>query len=318
MEYRNHPIEAPELNGTYTALITPMLEGSGLDNEIDYEKIFRLIYDQERSGVRGIVIAGTTGQSSTLSPEEHAILVEKLFNHVSYNYPNLQFIVGAGSNSTREAIDLSLNIERRIGPSSFLHVTGYYNNPPQEGIYLHFERLAKLLPNSNIILYNVPGRTSSRIEPETVIRLSHIKNIVGIKEASRDLEAVHKIISETNKERFVVLSGEDDLVFQIMHVGGLGVISASANIAPKYFTRITNASLKGDFRKALNLQEEINPLVRQGVFYRKNPIPLAHMFDSELRLPLVKLPYIELHLEEIFKNYTAEELGIDLRNYRRV
>ena len=318
MKNRNHPIESIELNGTYTALITPMLEGSGLNNEIDYEKMFRLINDQVNSGVRGIVVAGTTGQSSTLSPEEHTTVVEKVFNYVNHNYPNLQFIVGAGSNSTREAIDLSLSIERRIGPSSFLHVTGYYNNPPQEGIYSHFERLAESLANSNIILYNVPGRTSSRVEPETAIKLSRIRNIIGIKEASGDLEAVIKIISGTDRERFVVLSGEDDLVSQIMHVGGRGVISASANIAPRYFTRITNASLRGDYEEAQNIQDEINPLVKQGVFYRKNPIPLAHMFDSELRLPLVKLPSIEAHLEEVLSHYIPKELGIDLRDYRRL
>ncbi len=315
--HRNHPIEANELYGTYTALITPMLPGNGLDNRVDYEKMFRLIGDQVKAGVRGIVVAGTTGQSSTLSLDEHAKVVEEVFNYVSRNHPDLQFMVGAGSNCTRDAINLSFSIEDTIGPSTFLHVTGYYNNPPQEGIYAHFERLAIALPNSNIILYNVPGRTSSKIEPRTVVKLSKIANIVGIKEASGDLENVVGIISETDRDRFVVLSGEDDFVDQIVELGGRGVISAGANIAPRYFVQITNAGLAGEFREAGRLQEAINPLVRQGVFYRKNPIPLAHIFDSELRLPLVKLPDIEPHLVEVLSHYSPAELGIDLRNYRR-
>ena len=163
----------------------------------------------------------------------------------------------------------------------------------------------------------VPGRTSSRIEPETAIQLSSVGNIIGIKEASGDLEAVRKIISGTDREKFVVLSGEDDLVADIMQMCGRGVISASANIAPRYFVRITEACLRGDYEEARRLQEEINPLVKQGVFYRKNPIPLAHMFDTELRLPLVKLPEIQAHLDEVLSQYSAVELGVDLRDYSR-
>lgn len=312
---KNHPIEPRELEGVYTALITPMLAGNGLSNPIDYQKIYRLIKDQARAGVRGIVVAGTTGQSSTLSLEEHADLVEEVFQHVNYCYPNLQFIVGAGSNCTRDAINLSREIERRIGNSTFLHVTGYYNNPPQQGLVAHFERLAQSLPNSNIILYNVPGRTSSRIEPDTAIQLSNTENIIGIKEASGDLEAVRKILSGTERERFVVLSGEDDLVEDIMQLGGKGVISASANIAPRYFVRITQAALRGDYEEARTLQDRVSLLVEKGVFYMKNPIPLAHMFDTELRLPLVKLPEIQAHLEEVLSCFSPEELGVDLRDY---
>ena len=314
---RNSPIQIDELRGVYTALITPMLPGNGLSNPIDYQKLFRLIDDQACAGVSGVVIAGTTGQSSTLSMKEHAELALKSFRYVKANHPNLQFIVGSGSNCTREAIDLSFEIEEAIGHSTFLHVTGYYNNPPQEGLIEHYERLAACLPHSNIILYNVPGRTGSNIEARTVVELSKIANIVGIKEASGNLEAVDRVVSETDREKFVVLSGEDDIIDQIFLLGGRGVISASANIAPKYFVQITNAGLAGEFIEVRRLQEDINRLVRQGVFYRKNPIPLAHMFDTELRLPLVKLPDIEPHLEEVLSYYSPEELGIDLRNYRR-
>ncbi len=314
----NSPISPRDLKGVYTALITPMLVGSGLDNQIDYEKLYRLIDDQVKNRIDGIVVAGTTGQSSTLSPLEHRTFVSDVFDYVKPRYPNLQFIVGAGSNCTREAIELSRNIEDDIGPSTFLHVTGYYNNPPQEGIIAHFKTLASQLPRSNIILYSVPGRTNSEIKPQTTIILANsTENIIGIKEASGNLESVKEIVANTDRNRFAVLSGEDHLVSPIMWLGGRGVISASANAAPRYFVELTRAALKNDYTEADRLQEEINYLVKEGVFFRKNPIPLAEMFETELRLPLVRLTGISSHLNAVLSRYTPEQLGIDLRNYRK-
>jgi len=315
---RNNPIDVENLQGSYTALITPMYRGNGLNNPIDYPKLYKLIQDQVNAGITGFVVAGTTGQTATLLPGEHVDFVEQVFNHIQGNFSNLQFIVGAGSNSTNEAINLSREIESRIGPSTFLHVTGYYNNPPQEGIIAHFEKLSESLPCSNVILYNVPSRTGSKIEPDTVVHLANnTKNIIGIKEASGNMDAVKRIIQHTNSSRFRILSGEDDLVAKIMEIGGMGVISASANIAPKYFVGITKEALAGDFETAHRLQNEINPLVKEGVFYRKNPIPLAHMFDTELRLPLVKLPCIEPQIQHVLLQYTSEQLGINLGRYNK-
>ncbi len=314
---KNTPIPIEKLEGVYTALITPMFPGNGLNNAIDYSKMQKLIDNQVRAGINGIVVAGTTGQTSTLLTEEHISLVENIFDYTSRTHPQLQFIVGAGSNSTQEAINLSRKIEERIGPSTFLHVTGYYNNPPQEGITEHFIKLAQNIPESSIILYNVPTRTGSNIEPETAIALgASIKNIIGIKEASGDMEAVKKIIQHSSKYTFRVLSGEDDLVAKIMQEGGTGVISASANIAPKYFVDIARAALNKDYDKADRLQYEVLDLVKQGVFYRKNPIPLAHMFNTEIRLPLIKLPKIQDHLQRILSEYSPENLGINLEDYK--
>ncbi len=314
---RNQPISVEELQGVYTALITPMHPGNGLDNAIDYAMLYHLIDDQARAGVNGIVAAGTTGQSPTLSPREHIDFVANVFQYTRQNHPRLQFIAGAGSNCTREALEMSQEIEKRIGHSTFLHVTGYYNNPPQEGIIAHYERLAESLPRSNIIMYNVPSRTGSRIEPETAVYLAeNFRNIIGIKEASGNAASAGNIITNTDRSRFRVLSGEDNLVAQIIEVGGTGVISASANAAPRYFVGMTNAALGGDYATSNRLQQEINPLVKDGVFYRKNPIPLAHMFNTQLRLPLIRLPGIEEHLQEVVSRYDPIALGVDLRNYR--
>lgn len=307
----NHPVNVEELEGAYTAVITPMLKGDGLKNLIDYTKLYHLILDQVKAGINGIVVAGTTGQSATLSHQEHADFVTKVYEHVSERHPTLQFIVGAGSNCTREAISLSKEIESRIGPSTFLHVTGYYNNPPQEGIFAHFKRLAREVSESNIILYNVPSRTNSRIDATTLFRLIEgVDNIIGIKEASGDMGLIKAVTEFTNHKRFRVLSGEDHLVARIIRAGGRGVISASANIAPKYFVKITKHALAENFDMAERLQQGIWPLVEEGVFYRKNPIPLAEMFNTELRLP-----NIAPHLKEVLARYTPEGLGINLADY---
>ncbi len=309
----NKPIQLNELQGTFPALITPMYARDGLTNPIDYDKMFKLIDQQSRAGINGILIAGTTGQSATLSHNEHIALVKEAYHHIKDNNLELDFIVGAGSNCTREAISLSKSIEQAIGPTTFLHVTGYYNNPPQQGLISHFKEISKNI-KGNIILYNVPGRTKSNLQPDSVAELSEIENIIGLKEASGDLEQVAEIIQKTDSEKFRVLSGEDHQVAEIMKLGGYGVISASANIAPKYFVKITKAALNKDYEKAEKLQQEINPLVKQGVFLVKNPIPLAHIFNTGLRLPLIKIPSIQQKLEDVLSPYKSEDLGINLED----
>ncbi len=315
---RNSPISAEGLRGVYTALITPMRSGDGLANLIDYEKLYRLIDDQARAGVSGIVVAGTTGQGSTLSLGEHAELVRNSFVYARKKHPNLQFIASTGSNSTREAINLSFEIEEAIGPTTFLHATGYYNNPNQEGIREHFERLATCLSNSNIILYNVPKRTGSNIELETVVELSRVPNIIGIKIANgvESINDANRIVSETDPNKFVVLSGEDKYTVQIIEFGGKGVISATSNFAPLYFTRMTELALTGKTLEARKMQSRIYPFIEHVVFCDINPIPLAHIFDTEVRLPLLKNAYIGGLLDNPYYGFSPEELGIDLKNYR--
>lgn len=303
----NQPIHANELQGAYTALITPMYD----DGEINHALLDHLINDQIAAGITGIVACGTTGQSATLSHEEHVDLVEHIYNHVD---GRVQFIAGAGSNSTSEAISLSTEIENRIGPTTFLQVTPYYIKPPQEGLIAHYNAIANEI-QGNIILYNVPGRTSCNIQPATAIALSNNPRIIGIKQASEEFEETLDIVLRTDPNSFRVLSGEDGLVARLLESGGYGVISASANVAPNYFVQLTEQGLNGNHERAHELQTEIDPLVKT-VFCATNPIPLATMFETYLRPPLVRLEDIEDQIWETLRNYNSERLGINLENYR--
>jgi 4-hydroxy-tetrahydrodipicolinate synthase len=305
----NQAIQVEELQGVYTALMTPMHE----DGSIDYEKLERLIDDQVRASV-GILACGTTGQSATLSHEEHADLAEHIFNYVN---GRTRVMVSAGSNCTREAIALSQEIEKRIGPTTFLHVTGYYNNPPQEGLVAHYNAVADAIGlESNVILYNVPLRTKSNIEARTAIELAKHPKIIGVKEASGDLKQVKAIIDRTDPNQFRVMSGEDGIVSNIMGMGGFGVISATGNIAPAYFARMAQTALEGRHEEAADMQNYINDLVK-AVFAAKNPIPLAHMFNTDVRLPLVKLPELHDCIMRKVMMYSPLELGISLADYHR-
>jgi len=323
MKRKNEPIKPQELQGAYVAIITPFKHnGDGVKPQIDYDKLDLLIEDQIKAGIGGIVAAGTTGQSATLTHEEHIDLVEFVFKGIN---GRTRFIPSAGSNSTYEAIDLSERITNRIGPSTFLHVTGYYNNPPQEGLLAHYSAIASNIPSeSNIILYNVPSRTCSNINKETVLTLSHNPKIIGIKQAIKDMDIIKHIAERTDPLSFRILSGEDGIVALMMQNGAYGVISASANVAPNYFLSIAKAGLKEDFKTAFSIQEQIEPLVRV-VFSEKNPIPLAYLFNTAVRLPLVDLgmiasarpeqPDILGRINETVSKYTPDQLGIDLEKY---
>lgn len=315
MKRTNEPLE--RLEGCYTALITPMKKGDGLNNEVDFDKLFLLVEDQIAAGVAGLVVAGTTGQSATLGHKEQVDLIGKVFDYVG---GRTRIIASAGSNCTREAINLTRAIEDRIGPSTLLHVTGYYNNPPQAGLFDHYTALSRAV-KGNIVLYNVPGRTRSNIDVDTVVRLADDPNIIGLKEASGDLDQVKKIIDCTNPDYFRVVSGEDHLVAKIMEVGGFGVISASANVAPKMFVEMVNHSESRNFDKATEIQERLLPLVKNAVFAAKNPIPLAYMFGTELRLPLCSLEKafsrLPVQVDMVLALYNHAELGVDLAKYKR-
>ncbi|RME77270.1 4-hydroxy-tetrahydrodipicolinate synthase [Candidatus Woesearchaeota archaeon] len=293
--------------------------------DIDYDKLDKLIEDQIAAGVAGVLACGTTAQSATLSLEEHVQLAKHIHSRVS---GRCQYIASAGSNNTREALFLTEAIFDQIGPATFLHVTGYYNNPPQEGLIAHYESIAGLCADleSNVILYNVPGRTNSELEPETIIRLSEHEAIIGLKEArGADESAVVKtaeVIEGTNPEKFRVLSGEDDLVAWMMNPSSFkggnhayGVISATANVAPLLMKNICTAALRGEHDLAFEFQEYAHDIIN-AVFCAKNPIPLAHMFNTQLRKPLVRLDSIQDTCDEALSKYPVQDLGIDIAKYR--
>lgn len=286
-------LTARQLRGCYPALITPMRNDEGRI-VIDVDAFHRLIARVIDAGVSGIVIAGTTGQSSTLTHDEQVKLVNDgaLYarGYAAGKGRGIHVIASAGSNSTIEAVDLSRRILAEGRVDALLHVTGYYNNPPQEGLLKHFTLMGDLAAenDASVVLYNVPGRTRSNIEPETAIELARHPAIVAIKEASGDLNAVQKILDGTDRETFTVVSGEDHLVAEIIRRGGSGVISASANRWPREFQTVCDLALAGEHEKAAELQAALLPCV-DAVFAVKNPIPLHHMFQSEIRSPLVKV-----------------------------
>jgi 4-hydroxy-tetrahydrodipicolinate synthase len=280
-----------QLEGCHVALITPMMRRGSL-MVIDYEKLWGLIDRCLDAGVAGLLFAGTTGQSATLSHSEQIELCARGIEYARARARSLgrtiTCLASAGSNATAEALHLTQHIAEASHPDGLLHVTGYYNNPPQEGLLRHFETVADLAERlgSSIILYNIPGRTGSRIEPDTVIRLARHPGIAAVKDATGDLAALERIRAETDPESFALLSGEDHLVSAVIRRGGIGVISASANRWPAAFQRLAELANAGDFAAADELQAALQPCV-DAVFSVKNPIPLHHMFDAGLRLPLV-------------------------------
>lgn len=309
MKKLNNPLDVSELEGFYVAIITPMKH----DGVIDTPKLEQMIEDFINADVSGICLCGTTGQSPTLSNNEHIGLVKYIVKYVN---KRTKIIVATGSNKTRESIHLLNEIEHKIGPTTFLHVTGYYNNPPQEGLILHFKELANSFVHneSNLIIYNVPIRTCSNIEAETVIKLSTHPGIIGIKDVPLNIGHVEEIIKETDKDKFKVLSGDDFIIAKVMELGGVGAISAAGNIAPRYLGQMVNAGLRRDYKTAKEMQRYIMPLI-QAVYCDRSPIPLAHIFNTYLRLPLCRLPRIQSQIDEALVKFSPSELGIDVRKY---
>jgi 4-hydroxy-tetrahydrodipicolinate synthase len=202
----------------------------------------------------------------------------------------LIIMASAGSNATHEAISLSQRMIESVEVDALLHVTGYYNNPPQEGIIKHYEMIANITAKMNvpIVLYNVPSRTGSRIEPETAIHLAQHSHIIGIKEAAGDLAAVEKMIKGTNPNKFTIMSGEDNIVYDIMKLGGRGVVSATANRWPREYERLCQLCAAGEWDAAKKLQDALQTCV-DATFCVKNPIPIHYMFKTAVRPPLVSI-----------------------------
>lgn len=309
-------LNSQDIRGCYPALISPMMEVEG-KIVIDHEKFHELIASVIDRGVTGIVIAGTTGQSATLTIDEQIQLVNDgaLFaqGYASGAGREVQVIASAGSNSTQEAEIMSREILAGGRVDALLHLSGYYNNPPQEGLLKHFSLMADIAAehDAGIVVYNVPSRTSSNIEADTMIELAKHPAVLAVKEASGDIEQIQKILDGTDRDSFTVVSGEDHMVAEIMRRGGTGVISASANRWPGEFQRLCELALAGKHDQAAELQAALQPCV-DAVFCVKNPIPLHYIFYSALRMPLVPIdqiqePHRAAALETIGKALAIEE-----------
>lgn len=270
-------------SGSFVAIVTPFANG-----KFDEKTMAELIEFQISNGTHGIVPCGTTGESATLSPEEHERVVAATVEMVHKRVP---VIAGTGSNSTQEAVSLTKHA-KTAGADGALLITPYYNKPTQEGLFRHFEAIARSV-DLPLILYNIPGRTSINMLPSTVARLSQIESIVGIKEGSGSLQQVSDIIHQT-KDDFLVLSGDDPLTLPMMALGGKGVITVTANVAPKDMSSMVSAALNSDFQEARRLHFKLAPIFG-ALFLETNPIPvkaaLAMMGkgSDEVRLPLTTL-----------------------------
>ena len=266
--------------GSFVAIVTPFKNG-----KVDAKALKGLIEFHIKNGTNGIVPCGATGESATLDHREHEEVIRIAVETCEGRVPVL---AGTGSNSTHEAIELTLTAQQ-LGADGALLITPYYNKPTQEGLYQHFAAVAKetKLP---IVLYNVPSRTSINMLPATVARLSLIENIIGIKEASGNLVQVSEIIKSCGPA-FEVISGEDALTWPILALGGKGVISVTANLVPDKFARLCSAALAGDMETARSAHYELMKL-NDIMFIETNPIPvktaLAIMgrIDNEFRAPL--------------------------------
>jgi 4-hydroxy-tetrahydrodipicolinate synthase len=267
-------------SGSMTALVTPFRDG-----EFD-EKAYRgLIEFQIGAGTDVLVPCGTTGESPTLSHEEHDRVVDVCIAAAAGRVP---VIAGAGSNSTREALRLTRHA-KEAGAAGALLITPYYNKPTQEGLFRHYAHIAEKV-DIPIVLYNVPGRTGVNLLPETVARLAAIPNIVGIKEASADLRQASRVI-ELCGEKFDVISGDDFTVLPMLAVGGRGVISVVSNVAPALMARLVDSFFAGDYAAAREAHYRLLPL-SDAMFIETNPIPvktalaLMGMIAPEFRLPM--------------------------------
>lgn len=272
------------IKGSLVALITPMTEQGAVDSK----KMDELIEFHLKEGTNGIVAVGTTGESATLTYEEHADVIRHVVNKVAGRVP---VIAGTGANSTHEAIDLTQRA-KEAGADACLLVTPYYNKPTQEGLFQHFSKIAESVDIPQI-LYNVPGRTACDMSNETALRLAKVKNIVGIKDATGDLER-GKALIEQAPEGFALYSGDDFTAAEFMLLGGHGTISVTANVAPKKVAKIAALALSGDAKGAREVDSHLVAL-HKNLFLEANPIPVKWacqqlgLCDSGIRLPLTPL-----------------------------
>lgn len=269
--------------GTATAIITPFQK----DGSIDEDGLRRLVDFQEENGVTTLVPCGSTGESATLSHEEHVRVISIVIDQAK----KAKILAGAGSNCTEEAIKLSRCAED-LGADGILSISPYYNKPTQEGIYLHYKTISEAI-NIPLVPYNVPGRTGSNMTADTTLRLAQLPNVKGIKEASNNLPQIQKIIEGKPKD-FEVLSGDDGLAFPIIALGGAGVISVAANCCPRSMSQMVNLCLKEKFIDASAIHYRMMPLFTD-LFVESNPIPIKYVMkrlgygNGMPRLPLTPL-----------------------------
>lgn len=268
------------LRGSMVALVTPFRDGA-----LDEPALKALVELHVGAGTSALVPCGTTGESATLSHQEHDRVIELTVQAARGRIP---VIAGTGSNNTKEAIRLTAHA-KQAGADAALLISPYYNRPTQQGLYLHFKAIAEAV-ELPLILYNIAARTAVNIEPETFARLAELPTIIGVKEASGNLEQMSRIRQATGG-RLALLSGDDGLTLPVLSIGGAGVISVAANIVPKDVAAMVNAYAAGRTSEALQWHERLLPLVK-ALFLETNPIPvktamgLLGMMDPELRLPL--------------------------------
>ena len=272
------------ISGSLVALVTPMDSRGNLD----WQALDRLIEFHLAEGTDGIVAVGTSGESATLDMEEHKDVIRRVVDQVAGRVP---VIAGTGANSTSEAVELTEDA-RSVGADACLLVTPYYNKPTQEGLYQHYKFIAEAVDIPQI-LYNVPGRTAVDMLPDTVARLADIDNIIGIKEATGDMQRARELIERVS-DRMAVYSGDDPTAVELILLGGKGNISVTANVAPRAMHELCAAALKGDAETARRLNEMLMPLHKQ-LFIESNPIPAKWalyemgLIQDGLRLPLTSL-----------------------------
>ena len=270
--------------GSMVALVTPM----DAQGRLDWDSLSKLVDFHLQNGTHAIVAVGTTGESATLDVEEHIKVIEFVVKQVNGRIP---VIAGTGANSTSEAVHLTQNA-KDAGADACLLVVPYYNKPTQEGLYQHFKHIAEAVDIPQI-LYNVPGRTSCYMQAETVIRLSTVPNIIGIKEATGDLARAKAILDGVSDD-FIVMSGDDPTAVELILLGGKGNISVTANVAPREMADLCEAALRGDAETARAINEKLMPLHKH-LFCEANPIPVKWalvemgLMHKGIRLPLTWL-----------------------------
>ena len=287
-----------ELSGTYTALVTPFING-----KVDYDTLSKLVHMQIDAKIDGLVPVGTTGESPTLNVDEHLKVIETV---VKVAAGRCSVIAGTGANSTSEAVHLT-TMAKKVGVDATLQVTPYYNKPTQEGLYRHFSTVADEcgLP---VVLYNVPGRSGTPIAVDTVARLSNNPNIICVKEAGGSVERVSAILACCD---ITVLSGDDSLALPMMAVGAKGVISVATNLIPARVKSMIDAFLNSDYTEAMKMHRELYPFFRD-IFIETNPIPIKaamankNLIKEEYRLPMS--PIADDNMEILKK--TMQNLGI--------
>lgn len=306
------------LTGSFVAIATPMRDGGGLDLPA-FRKLLDFHVD---NGTAGIVVVGTTGESPTVNVDEHRLLIKTAVEHVA---GRVTVVAGTGANSTQEAVELAA-YAADVGADCQLSVVPYYNKPTQEGLYRHFRTIAErvALP---LILYNVPGRTVADLATETTLRLAQVPGIIGIKDATGDMargSELLKALVDAGRGDFAVLSGDDLTGLALMLLGGHGVISVTANVAPSLMAQMCAAALAGDTLAARNFNNRLLTLHRR-LFVEANPIPvkwaLAEMglIANELRLPLVPLsPQYHETVRAALREAGCLAQGQEVRTHERI